>query len=42
MAALPVLPSLSQAFEMRFEAISPLGHDLCLRARRIGADSFLP
>ena len=42
MAALPVLPSLSQAFEMRFEAISPLGHDLCLRARRIGADRFLP
>ena len=41
MAALPLLPSLAQAFEMRFEAISPLGPDVCLRARRIGADSFL-
>ena len=41
-AALPLLPSLDQAFEMRFEAVSPLGNDLCLRARRVGADSFLP
>ena len=42
MATLPVLPSLTLAFEMRFEAIRPLGHDLCLLARRVGADSFLP
>ena len=41
-AALPLLPSLDQTFEMRFEAVSPLGNDLCLRARRVGADSFLP
>ena len=41
-AALPLLASLAQAFEMRFEAVSPVGNDLCLRARRVGADSFLP
>lgn len=42
MAALPVLPSLNQAFEMRFEAVRPVGDDLCLLVRRVGADSFLP
>ena len=42
MAALPALPSLTQAFEMRFEAVRPVGADLCLLARRVGADSFLP
>lgn len=42
MAALPVLPSLNQAFEMRFEAVHPVGDDLCLLVRRVGADSFLP
>ena len=41
-AALPLLASLDQAFEMRFEAVSRLGNDLCLRARRVGADIFLP
>ena len=40
-ASLPVLPSLAQAFPMRFEEVRPLGDDLCLRARRLGADSFL-
>lgn len=42
MAALPALPSLNQAFEMRFEAVRPVGDDLCLLVRRVGADSFLP
>jgi len=41
-AALPLLSSLAQAFEMQFEAVSQVGNDLCLRARRVGADSFLP
>ena len=41
-AALAQLGSLDQAFEMRFEAVSAVGPDLCLRARRVGADSFLP
>ena len=40
-AALPVLPALSQATALRFEAVYPVGDDLCLRARRIGADAFL-
>jgi len=41
-AALPLLASLDHAFEMRFEAVSAVGRDLCLRARRVGADNFLP
>ena len=41
MAALPALPSLAQAFAMRFESVIPVGDDLCLRARRLGADDFL-
>lgn len=41
-AALPQLASLDQAFEMQFEAVSAVGSDLCLRARRVGADGFLP
>ena len=40
-AALPVLPALSHAVGLRFEAVYPVGDDLCLRARRIGADAFL-
>lgn len=40
-AALPPLPSLAQALAMRFEAVTPLGDDLCLRARCVGADRFL-
>jgi diaminohydroxyphosphoribosylaminopyrimidine deaminase/5-amino-6-(5-phosphoribosylamino)uracil reductase len=42
LAALPVLPSLAQAIEWRFQAVHPVGNDLCLIARRVGADSFLP
>ena len=40
-ASLPLLNSLAQAFPMRFEEVRSLGDDLCLRARRIGADNFL-
>ncbi len=40
-AALPVLPALSQATHWRFEAVYPVGDDLCLRVRRVGADAFL-
>ena len=40
-AALPVLPALSQAIPLRFAAVYPVGDDLCLRARRVGADAFL-
>ncbi len=40
-AALPVLPALFQAIQWRFEAVYPVGDDLCLRARRVGADAFL-
>ena len=41
MAALPALQDLSQAFDLQFEDISRHGDDVCLRARRVGADAFL-
>ena len=41
MAALPPLQDLAQAIELRFEEIRILGDDVCLRARRVGADAFL-
>ena len=41
MAALPPLQDLAQAIDLRFEDISRHGDDLCLRARRVGADAFL-
>ena len=41
MAVLPQLPSLAQALAMRFESVTPVGDDLCLRARRLGAADFL-
>lgn len=40
-AALPVLPVLSQAAPLCFEAVYAVGDDLCLRARHVGADAFL-
>ncbi len=41
MAALPALQNLSQAFELQFEDVQRIGSDLCIRARRVGADAFL-
>ncbi len=40
-AALPALAALSQAAALRFEAVYPVGDDLCLRARQVGAEAFL-
>jgi len=40
-ATLPELPSLAQAIPLRFESVTHVGDDLCLRARRLGADAFL-
>ena len=41
MAALPALQDLASAYELQFEDISRQGDDLCLRARRVGANAFL-
>lgn len=41
MAALPPLHDLAQSIDLRFEDISRHGEDVCLRARRVGADAFL-
>ena len=40
-ASLPTLPSLAMATPLRFEDVQPVGDDLRIRARRIGADAFL-
>ncbi|MDO9286022.1 MAG: bifunctional diaminohydroxyphosphoribosylaminopyrimidine deaminase/5-amino-6-(5-phosphoribosylamino)uracil reductase RibD [Aquabacterium sp.] len=40
-AALPTLPSLAMATPLRFEDVQPVGNDLRIRARRVGADAFL-
>jgi diaminohydroxyphosphoribosylaminopyrimidine deaminase/5-amino-6-(5-phosphoribosylamino)uracil reductase len=40
-ALLPALPSLDKAPTLRFESVTPVGEDLCLRARFVGADRFV-
>ena len=41
MAALPPLQELAQGYDLQFENVSRHGDDVCLRARRVGADAFL-
>jgi len=40
-AALPTLPTLAMSTPLRFEDVQPVGDDLRIRARRVGADAFL-